>query len=138
VDKVVLACVPLEEESLMLASSSAHVIHFEIEQVSILAGAGKGVQGIKLEEGETCLGGAVLCKRRSYLVVEMNDGKTMEITPGRVERVNRGGKGYQMVKRKSFVRVLPPAITLADWEAVTAKEGKDKSSNNNGQKGLFE
>ncbi len=69
-DKVVLATVLASEESLFLASASGHVIHFPIEEINILSGAGKGVMGIKLQEGDVCLGGALISNRNDALVVD--------------------------------------------------------------------
>src|SRR5262249_39060306 len=47
-DKVVLATVLQGgEPSMFLASREGHVLHFAIDEVNVLAGAGKGVQGIK-------------------------------------------------------------------------------------------
>lgn len=132
-DRVVMACLLREEESLMLASVQGRILHFAIEEINILAGVGKGVIGIKLEDGDACLGGQVMSKEQSVLTVETNDGKTMEFTK-RYEVVGRGGKGFEAVKRRSFVRVVPPAIQLADWEAIEGKEKKD----GNGQKGMFD
>ena len=51
-DKVVLATVLRDEESLFLASQSGHVIHFPLSEVNVLSGAGKGVMGMKLGKGE--------------------------------------------------------------------------------------
>src|SRR5262249_41235377 len=69
-DKVVLATVLKDEESLFLASASGHVIHFPIEGINVLSGAGKGVMGIKLKKGDACLGGALVSNRHDALVVE--------------------------------------------------------------------
>ena len=41
------------------------------------------------------------------------------------------------MKRRSFVRVLPPPIQLADWDAVNAKS-EEKEKRDEGQKHLFE
>jgi DNA gyrase subunit A len=58
----------------------------------------------------------------------------MDLRPGR-ELVARGGKGHEVVKRSTFVRVVPPPIELADWDAV---EGKKAEANGHGeQKTLF-
>src|SRR4029077_3629618 len=62
-DRVVLACVPQDEESIFLASQSGHVIHFQIDEINVLSGVGKGVMGIKLAEGDVCLGGALISSR---------------------------------------------------------------------------
>jgi DNA gyrase subunit A len=131
-DRVVLACVVTDEPSLFLVSASGHVLHFALEEVNILAGVGKGVIGIKLAEGDVCLGGAVMSKARPALVVETSDAKTMEFTR-RQELVSRGSRGFAAVKRRSFVRVVPPPIQLTDWEAVDGKDEKD-----DGQKTLFD
>jgi DNA gyrase subunit A len=130
-DKVMYACLIKDETSLMLASARGRILHFAIDDVNILSGAGKGVLGIKLEAEDVCLGGQALSKDQPILVVETNDGKTMEFTR-RYEVVSRGGKGFEAVKRRSFVRVVPPAIQLIDWEVLEPREKKD-----NGQKPFF-
>jgi DNA gyrase subunit A len=140
-DRVVVAAVVRDEEGLFLASAAGHVIHFPLQEVNILSGAGKGVLGIKLQEGDTCLGGAVVNAPNDALVVETSDGKSMEFRHGKHEVVSRGGKGFPAVKRKSFVRVVPPAIQLADWEAVEARaeaKGEEKRAEGDGQRKLFE
>jgi DNA gyrase subunit A len=136
-DKVVMAWVLLDETSLMLASANGHVIHFDIDEVNILAGAGKGVMGIKLEAGDVCLGGQPMRAKSDVLTVEASDGKPMEFRASRHDLVSRGGKGFEAVKRKSFVRVLPPPIQLADWDVVEGKS-KEKDKREDGPKGLFE
>jgi DNA gyrase subunit A len=133
-DKVVLAQVVGEpQRSIFLASATGHVLHFPIEQINILAGVGKGVMGIKLEDGDTCLGGALIRNQNDALVVETSGGKQMEFHGSR-EQTSRGGKGFEAVKRTSFVRVVASAIELVDWEQV---EGK-KENGNGEQPTLFE
>jgi hypothetical protein len=53
---------------------------------------------------------------------------------------SRAGKGFEAVKRTSFVRVVPPAIELVDWDAVEGKNGDKQGRNgtNGGQKTLFD
>ena len=77
-DKVVLVAVPRDEETIYLASAEGHVIHFPIEEVNVLAGVGKGVIGIKLADGDVCLGGALMGGRFDKFVLETSGGKTME------------------------------------------------------------
>jgi DNA gyrase subunit A len=141
-DRVVLGCVLRDETSLFLAAASGHVIHFDIEEVNILAGVGKGVMGIKLEEGDVCLGGLAAGARRDTLTVELSDGKTMEFKNSGRDLVGRGGKGFEAVKRRSFARVLPPPIVLTDWDAVEGKgeekEKKNGNGNGHGEKSLFD
>lgn len=137
-DRVVFAQVLKDEPTIMLASRDGHVIHFPIEEINILQGVGKGVMGIKLEDDDICLGAAVLARPSDQLQVETSGGKLMEFT-GRYETVSRGGKGFEAVKRASFVRVVPPAIELVDWDVLEGKgDDKAKSNGKNGQKMLFD
>jgi DNA gyrase subunit A len=138
-DRVVMAEVLKDEESLFLASASGHVLHFPVEQINILSGAGKGVIGIKLGEGDTCLGGALISGRFDMMQVETTGGKVMEFRRGKYEVTSRGGKGFEAVKRTSFVRVVPPPIELVDWDQVEGK-GDDKATQegNGDQRGLFD
>ncbi|MBV9125480.1 MAG: DNA topoisomerase 4 subunit A [Planctomycetes bacterium] len=124
-DRVVLATVWNKEETIYLASASGHVIHFPVEEINILAGAGKGVMGIKLEEGDTCLGGALMGGRFDKMVLETAGGKTMEFGRGKYEVTSRGGKGFEAVKRTTFTRVVPPPIELVDWDQVEGKAEKN-------------
>jgi DNA gyrase subunit A len=139
-DRVVLAAVLTgEEKSIFLASAGGHCLHFAVEEINVLAGVGKGVIGIKLEEDDACLGGRLITKSTDALEVETSGGRTMDFT-GRYEVVSRGGKGFEAVKRSSFVRVVPPPIELVDWDQI---EGKNGNGHKNGEKkdangGLFE
>jgi DNA gyrase subunit A len=141
-DKVVMVAVLKNETSLFLASKSGHVIHFPLDQINVLSGAGKGVIGIKLEKNDVCIGGAVIGVFQDRLVVETSGGKTMEFSP-RYETTSRGGKGFEAVKRANFTRVVPPAIELVDWDKVEEKaepKGKEvgKGKTNEEQSQLFD
>src|SRR5579875_1306592 len=139
-DKVVMATVlKPEHRSLFLASVNGHILHFPIEEINILSGIGKGVIGIKLEKGDTCLGGALVRNQNDALVVETSGGKQMEFYGSR-DTASRGGKGFEAVKRTSFVRIVPPPIELVDWDKVEGKaeESNGKVETNGEQKSLFE
>jgi DNA gyrase subunit A len=133
-DKVVLATVLRgDEETLYLASRDGHVIHFPVSEINILAGVGKGVLGIKLKEGDVCLGGALMSGRFDKLTLETSGGRTMEFGRNKYDVTSRGGKGFEAVKRASFVRVVPPPIELADWDRVEGKNGdRPKKAESNG------
>ncbi len=138
-DKVVMAVVlKTEQRSLFLASAKGHVLHFPLEEVNILSGVGKGVIGIKLGQNDTCLGGALVRNQNDALIVETSGGKQMEFYGSR-EMASRGGKGFEAVKRTSFVRIVPPPIELVDWDKVEGKaeERNGKAELNGEQKTLF-
>ncbi len=141
-DRVMTVVVPGEEKTIYLASANGHVIHFAIDEINVLSGVGKGVMGIKLADGDTCLGGVLMGGRFDKFVLETSGGKTMEFGPAKYEVTSRGGKGFEAVKRTSFMRVVPPPIELVDWEKVEGKNGngpKERAERNGeGQRTLFE
>jgi DNA gyrase subunit A len=138
-DRVVMATVLNgDEETVYLASAGGHVIHFPVEEINILAGVGKGVMGIKLGKGDACLGGALMSGRFDKMVLETSGNRTMEFGRGKYEVTSRGGKGFEAVKRTTFVRVVPPPITLVDWDQIGEPEGKENGNGTHGQQNLFE
>jgi DNA gyrase subunit A len=129
-DRVVFVTVPRDEKTIYLASADGRVLHFPIDEINVLSGVGKGVMGIKLEDGDSCIGAALMGGRFDKFVLEMSNGKTMEFGRNKYDVVSRGGKGHEAVKRLSFVRVVPPPIELVDWDKMEGKNG-----NGNGHKG---
>ncbi|MCI0702968.1 MAG: DNA topoisomerase, partial [Planctomycetia bacterium] len=128
-DKVVMVKLVGEEEGVMLASAGGYVTHFPLEQVTILAGVGKGVIGIKLESSDVSLGGVLVGGRFDKLIVETESGKTQEFGGGAIKSRNRGGKGDRPGTRTRFTRVIPLPIELTDWEAVEGKKPNGKGTN---------
>jgi DNA gyrase subunit A len=121
-DRVVMATVLRgDEETIYLASADGHVLHFNVDDINILAGVGKGVMGIKLTEGDSCLGGALMSGRFDKMVLETSGGRTMEFGRNKYDVTSRGGKGFEAVKRANFVRVVPSPIELVDWEQMEEK-----------------
>jgi len=138
-DKVVMVKLVGDEDGMMLASRDGRVIHFPLDQVNILSGVGKGVIGIKLEDGDVCLGGALIGSRFDKLVVETENGKQQEF--GRVAHppVGRGGKGEKPGARTKFSRVVPSPIELVNWDEVEGKGGaRAKEADKRGEGSLFE
>ena len=111
-----------KEKTLYLASANGHVLHFPVKEINILAGVGKGVMGIKLMEGDTCIGAALMSDRVDRLIAETTRGGTLEFTRTRYEPTSRGGKGFEAIKRGGIVRVLPPPIELVNWEEFEEKK----------------
>jgi DNA gyrase subunit A len=143
-DKVVMARVLLDEESVLLASADGRIIHFPISDISVLSGAGKGVIGIKLDPKDHCLGGTLVSGRFDKIVVETTGGATKEYGRVAIPLVNRGGKGVEIAKRGGFTRILPMPIELPDWDEVEAGRPKTyspppelKTDRNGGDKSLF-
>jgi hypothetical protein len=62
----------------------------------------------------------------------------MEFGRNKYEVSSRGGKGFEAVKRTNFVRVVPPAIELVNWDEIEGKTNGKKDTDKNGQATLFE
>ena len=139
-DRIVLVRLVGEETGVMLASRGGHVIHFPIEEVSILAGVGKGVIGIKLDEDE-CVGGVLVGGRFDKLVVETESGKQQDFGPGAIKCQKRGGLGSKPGLRTRFTAVVPSQIEVANWDEIEGKvKPKDRNGDRptNGTGGLFD
>jgi DNA gyrase subunit A len=130
-DRIVLVRLVGEETGVMLASRGGHIIHFLVEEVSILSGVGKGVMGIKLDEDDSCVGGVLVGGRFDKLVVETESGKTQEFGPGAVKVQKRGGMGAKPGARTRFAAVVPTDIELVNWDEI---EEKAKPSGGNGKR----
>ncbi len=132
-DKVVfVGAVTGDERSMYLISQGGHVLHFPITEVNVLSGVGKGVIGIKLEDDDICLGGAVMIASTDLVQAETSGGKTMDFT-ARMDVFSRGGKGHKAVSRTSFTRLLPPTIALVNWDEIEGKPPA-KAPRNSGEK----
>jgi DNA gyrase subunit A len=127
-DKVVMVRLAGDETGVMLASRGGRLIHFPLDDVNVLSGVGKGVIGIKLDDDDACLGGALVTDGRrnpgNRLVVETESGKTQDYTPEGLRSQNRGGQGSKPGSRTNFARVVPSAIELVNWEEVEGKAEK--------------
>jgi len=125
-DKSVMVRLSGTEESVILASRDGRLIHFRLNEVNVLAGVGRGVIGMKLDPGDQCLGGMLIGGRFDKILVETESGKTQDPGGKAIPIVGRGGKGEKLGMRTKYTRVLPPAIELADWDAVEGKSSKPK------------
>ena len=122
-DRIVLVRLVGVETGVMLASRGGHVIHFPVEEVSILSGVGKGVMGIKLDDDE-CVGGVLVGGRFDKLVVETETGKQQEFGPGAIKVQKRGG----MAQSPACERDSPRSCrSTSNWS--TGTRSKDRAKN---------
>jgi len=133
-DRVVLATIWRREKTMFLASAEGRVLHFPVQEINLLAGVGKGVIGIKLQDDDACIGGALISDRVDRMQCETANGKVLDFKGDKYDVTSRAGKGFEAVKRTTFTRVVPPPIELVDWDEI---EGKKKEPSRNGEKRLF-
>ena len=117
-DAVVYVQVCGGADTMFLATRQARVIHFKIDEVPILAAAGKGVRGIKLEKGDVVLGAVQLSRPSDCLHVRTSHDKPMTFGQTKYGVTSRGGKGIKTVQRSEFAEVIRPQIELVDWAAI--------------------
>ena len=115
-DSVVYVELVKDAETVFLATRDARVIHFKIDDVPILGGAGKGVRGIKLAPNDEVLGAVQLGRPGDALhIVNAND-KSLSFGQMKYGVTSRGGKGIKTSTRTGFKELVPHPIELIDWE----------------------
>lgn len=117
-DKVVDVQLVRDATSLFLASQKARILHFAIDEVPILSGAGKGVRGMKLDTGDSIMGFAQMTRPSDCLRVMTTADK--ELTFGQMKYAlnSRGGRGFKTSHRSDFASIQRPAIELVDWATI--------------------
>ncbi|QDU43176.1 DNA gyrase subunit A [Symmachiella dynata] len=121
-DRVVFVELATEAETMFLATKSARILHFPIEEVPILGGPGKGVRGIKLQDDDEVLGGVQLIAARDCLRVKNEHDKLLTFGQMKYNVTSRGGKGVKTSHRTDFVEIVRPHIELVDWTAMEESE----------------
>lgn len=122
-DRVVWIELVRDATSLFIATKAARVIHFSIDEIPILSGAGRGVRGIKRSDAnDEVLGAAQMARASDCLRVMTSADKVLVFGQMKYELTSRGGKGIRAAKRSNFLYIVRPDIALVDWAAL---EGKD-------------
>jgi DNA gyrase subunit A len=105
-DEVVFVGVCAGDEKLAVATAKGRALVCMAHEAPILAGAGKGVRLIKLEdEDDAVLGARLMRDSTTPLVIEHENGKTFEVTVWK-EVVARGSRGTPLFKKGRAVRAL--------------------------------
>jgi DNA gyrase subunit A len=111
-----------EAASVFLATKGARIIHFAVDDVPVLSGAGRGVRGIKLDAGDEVLGAALMARPSDCLRVRTSADKVLTCGQMKYTVTSRGGKGFRAAHRSTFLEILRPEIQLVDWAALEANK----------------
>ena len=114
-DRVVFVDLVRDQTTMFLATSQARIIHFSIDEVPVLSGAGKGVRGMKVAPDDHVLGGVLLSGVRETLRVITSQDKELAFGQQKYEVTSRGGKGIRVIQRAQFSHIIRPDIPLIDW-----------------------
>ena len=102
-------------ETIIAATRQARAMLCRAEEISFLAGPGRGVILIKLQkEDDRLLGFIASTGDRDLLTVETTRGAEQTISTAKYEVTGRGGRGRELLQRGQFTRVLPPPVTLPE------------------------
>jgi DNA gyrase subunit A len=94
-----------DKDLLAVVSEESHTLVCKVEEVNELAGPGRGVTVIKLDDDDKVIAYLATSDKQAVVALETTKGKKLELTTFRQEPVARGGKGWQMVKRDKVLRV---------------------------------
>jgi DNA gyrase subunit A len=117
-DEVVMVDVCEEGDRIAVGTAQGHGLVTTVDEVPLLAGAGKGVKLVKLEDrddavlGARLVPGALTEGHVEPLVIEHESGKSYEIYGTKRQVVGRGGKGHELFKRGKAVRAIDKAPVL--------------------------
>jgi DNA gyrase subunit A len=96
-------------EILIAATREAHGMLTRVEEVSFLAGPGRGVILIKLQsDADRVLGFIASHGDRDLLTVETSRGAEQTISTAKYDVTGRGGKGRELLQRGQFTKVIWP------------------------------
>jgi DNA gyrase subunit A len=114
----VLKVVPTNgTETLIAVTVEARAMICPVSSVSYLGGPGQGVILIKLGATDKVLGFLASEGDRDLMVVETNRGATKTVSTGKYEVTGRGGRGRELQKNGTLVRVhereleVPPPLS---------------------------
>jgi len=96
-----------DKDYVAAASSEGHALICEAEEVALLAGAGKGVMLMKLDEGDYLVGATLLRTKSDALRLLNEKGTEYDVSRRKYEAVSRGGKGHALFKRGKLVERVP-------------------------------
>ncbi|MFT3921229.1 MAG: DNA topoisomerase IV subunit A [Myxococcales bacterium] len=106
-DEVIHLDVAGKGDFVAAASVEGYALICKAEEVAILAGAGKGVMLMKLDEGDELVGAKVLHAKSEQLNLVNEKGTEYDVTLRKYNAVSRGGKGHQLLKRGKLASKIP-------------------------------
>ena len=123
-DQVAYVDLVRDAETMMMASKKARILHFRIDEVPILGGAGKGVRGLKLEAGDELLGVVQFSRPSDALRVKNDNDSVLSFGQTKYQVTSRGGRGVKTSSRTGFVELMQPDIQLVDWSELGGVGGE--------------
>ena len=116
----IVGVVPVGPKELVtLVTERSNVIVVRAKEINELAGPGKGVTVIKVDEDDKVIAFLCTADRSASLKLESEKGKRFEVVVGKQGVFARGGKGRQLT-RKERVKLAEHSLI---WVPLPEKEG---------------
>ena len=116
-DDVVYVGLPGPKDHVACVTTKGQALICKAKEVTVLAGAGKGVMLIKLEGDDTVAAATVLSAYQDEIVVEKDGGTEIRVSLRKYEATARGGKGHALWKRGSLARIVPTEPVIPELKS---------------------
>ncbi len=114
-DEVAMVGVVGDDDGVIAVASDGHALGVPVSELALLGGVGKGSMFMKLDDDSRVVGAGIVLSARDQVTAETSRGKMIDITYQSVKG-KRAQVGTAVIRRDDFVRVIPPAPTLATPE----------------------
>jgi DNA gyrase subunit A len=101
-----------KKEWIGAASTGGHALICVADEVALLAGAGKGVMLMKLDDDEELVGAKVLRSKADEVVFVNEKGTEYDVSLSKYTAAARGGKGHALFKRGKLTGRVDDEITV--------------------------
>ncbi|MDH4194668.1 MAG: DNA topoisomerase 4 subunit A [Nitrospirota bacterium] len=103
---------PLKKTVVAVVSARGRALLCQAEEVAQLAGPGRGVIVLKLDQNDTVVGFKLLSSKEEELMLLKEDGGTLPVSLRKYQVVGRGGKGHPLFKRGRLTSMVPAELTI--------------------------
>lgn len=117
------------EEICSLASRNGRFLLFDVDQINVLSGPGKGVLAIKLDFKDYVMGFKLVKDKMDGLTVRTSRGRLETLRPNKFQVTKRGNRGRELIKVGHLVEVLrePDEIVYVEPEPDEEEITEDAS-----------
>jgi DNA gyrase subunit A len=102
-----------DKDRLAVVTESSHTLVTKVDEVNELAGPGRGVRVIKVDDDDKVIAFLATSDKQALVPLETTKGRKLELTTFRQDPVARGGRGHQMVKRDKIKALPQPPVFVA-------------------------
>jgi DNA gyrase subunit A len=116
-DEVVMVAAIEPKDHVASVSQNGRALICSVDDLALLAGAGRGVITVKLKPDDALLGAKVLRSKKDTLKVTRDSGGSCVIGLEKYEVVSRGGKGFALFKRGKVEGIEQQTPELPEFPA---------------------